>query len=145
MIGCEDPKCEIKWFHLACLQMKTTPKGKWFCPICHPNEKPKNKKKLIRVYLLILPSECSLASLCGHVLLQRFTLGFTYASSARSPKCIATQPPHGLLLPHQMHILTRYILTLLVLFHLPLGSNKIMCMNEHWNLSNSQYDLFLFE
>ena len=47
MIGCENPKCETKWFHLACLQMKTTPKGKWFCPSCHPNKKPKNNFFLV--------------------------------------------------------------------------------------------------
>ena len=35
MIGCENPSCSIKWFHMKCLRMRKQPKGKWFCPTCH--------------------------------------------------------------------------------------------------------------
>ena len=36
MIGCDNPKCKIEWFHFACvgLTTETRPTGKWFCPIC---------------------------------------------------------------------------------------------------------------
>ncbi len=34
MIGCDNPECSIEWFHWDCLSIKSTPKGKWFCPDC---------------------------------------------------------------------------------------------------------------
>ena len=36
MITCDNPDCNIEWFHITCLQMKRFPKGKgkWFCPDC---------------------------------------------------------------------------------------------------------------
>lgn len=35
MIACDDPKCEIEWYHLACVGLQHAPKtGKWFCPAC---------------------------------------------------------------------------------------------------------------
>ena len=39
IVGCDNSKCVIKWFHLACLQMETAPKGNWMCPTCHPTKK----------------------------------------------------------------------------------------------------------
>ena len=36
MVGCENKDCVIKWFHMECLKMMEPPKGKWFCPDCHP-------------------------------------------------------------------------------------------------------------
>ncbi|PWA14512.1 hypothetical protein CCH79_00011213 [Gambusia affinis] len=32
MIGCDNPDCPIEWFHFACVDLATKPKGKWFCP-----------------------------------------------------------------------------------------------------------------
>ncbi|XGW14832.1 hypothetical protein V3C99_000813 [Haemonchus contortus] len=38
MIGCDNEKCEIEWFHFECIGLTTKPKGKWFCPNCrHPD------------------------------------------------------------------------------------------------------------
>ncbi|XP_027953039.1 inhibitor of growth protein 5-like isoform X2 [Eumetopias jubatus] len=34
MIGCDNPDCPIEWFHFACVDLTTKPKGKWFCPRC---------------------------------------------------------------------------------------------------------------
>uniref|UniRef100_A0A1X7UVF1 PHD-type domain-containing protein n=1 Tax=Amphimedon queenslandica TaxID=400682 RepID=A0A1X7UVF1_AMPQE len=34
MIGCDNPSCDIEWFHYACIRIKRAPKGKWFCPNC---------------------------------------------------------------------------------------------------------------
>ncbi|CEP08329.1 hypothetical protein [Parasitella parasitica] len=31
MVACDNTDCEIEWFHLACVDLKTVPKGKWFC------------------------------------------------------------------------------------------------------------------
>ena len=34
MIGCDNPECPYKWFHLVCLRRKTVPRGSWFCKEC---------------------------------------------------------------------------------------------------------------
>uniref|UniRef100_A0A2K6GLD1 Inhibitor of growth family member 5 n=1 Tax=Propithecus coquereli TaxID=379532 RepID=A0A2K6GLD1_PROCO len=44
MIGCDNPDCPIEWFHFACVDLTTKPKGKWsvwgdplrFLPACRP-------------------------------------------------------------------------------------------------------------
>uniref|UniRef100_W5MI41 Inhibitor of growth protein n=1 Tax=Lepisosteus oculatus TaxID=7918 RepID=W5MI41_LEPOC len=43
MIGCDNPDCPIEWFHFACVDLTTKPKGKWYCPRCIQDRK-KNKK-----------------------------------------------------------------------------------------------------
>jgi hypothetical protein len=37
MIGCDNPSCHTKWFHLSCLKRKRAPKGQWFCKECTKN------------------------------------------------------------------------------------------------------------
>jgi hypothetical protein len=34
MVACDNPSCEIQWFHMACLDMKRAPKGVWYCDEC---------------------------------------------------------------------------------------------------------------
>uniref|UniRef100_A0A8B9L5L3 Inhibitor of growth protein n=1 Tax=Astyanax mexicanus TaxID=7994 RepID=A0A8B9L5L3_ASTMX len=34
MIGCDNADCPIEWFHFACVDLTTKPKGEWFCPRC---------------------------------------------------------------------------------------------------------------
>ncbi|VDK50052.1 unnamed protein product [Anisakis simplex] len=34
MIGCDNEKCLVEWFHFECVQLKVKPKGKWYCPLC---------------------------------------------------------------------------------------------------------------
>ncbi|XP_043925543.1 inhibitor of growth protein 5 [Protopterus annectens] len=41
MIGCDNPDCPIEWFHFACVDLTTKPKGKWFCPRCIQERKKK--------------------------------------------------------------------------------------------------------
>uniref|UniRef100_A0A3B3V621 Inhibitor of growth protein n=1 Tax=Poecilia latipinna TaxID=48699 RepID=A0A3B3V621_9TELE len=41
MIGCDNPDCPIEWFHFACVDLATKPKGKWFCPRCTQDRKKK--------------------------------------------------------------------------------------------------------
>ncbi|XP_015371033.1 PREDICTED: inhibitor of growth protein 4-like [Diuraphis noxia] len=41
MIGCDDPDCVIEWFHFACVNLTTKPKGKWICPKCTKDKKKK--------------------------------------------------------------------------------------------------------
>uniref|UniRef100_A0A8C6PJG0 Inhibitor of growth protein n=1 Tax=Nothobranchius furzeri TaxID=105023 RepID=A0A8C6PJG0_NOTFU len=41
MIGCDNPDCPIEWFHFACVDLATKPKGKWFCPRCTQEKKKK--------------------------------------------------------------------------------------------------------
>jgi len=47
LVGCDNPECAIKWFHLSCLQLTTSelPKGKWFCPDCHKARSRQRKRK----------------------------------------------------------------------------------------------------
>ena len=50
MIACENVECEIKWFHVNCLQLENIPNGKWYCPDCHKfnHSKKKNNKNSSR-------------------------------------------------------------------------------------------------
>ncbi|XP_030072858.1 inhibitor of growth protein 5 [Microcaecilia unicolor] len=41
MIGCDNQDCPIEWFHFACVDLTTKPKGKWFCPRCIQERKKK--------------------------------------------------------------------------------------------------------
>jgi len=34
MIGCDNSKCTIEWFHFSCVGLQHKPKGKWFCSVC---------------------------------------------------------------------------------------------------------------
>uniref|UniRef100_A0A672J7U1 PHD-type domain-containing protein n=1 Tax=Salarias fasciatus TaxID=181472 RepID=A0A672J7U1_SALFA len=34
IVGCDSENCKIQWFHFGCMEIKKTPKGKWFCPEC---------------------------------------------------------------------------------------------------------------
>lgn len=48
MVACDNPKCDIQWFHWECVGLTQEPKGEWLCPICDPNSKYDKKKKKIR-------------------------------------------------------------------------------------------------
>lgn len=39
MIGCDNDKCVIEWYHFGCVGLRTKPKGKWYCPECR-GDKP---------------------------------------------------------------------------------------------------------
>jgi len=41
MIACDRLDCPIEWFHFACVNLTTKPKGKWFCPRCQQDVKKK--------------------------------------------------------------------------------------------------------
>ncbi|XP_048362145.1 inhibitor of growth protein 5 [Sphaerodactylus townsendi] len=41
MIGCDNTDCPIEWFHFACVDLTTKPKGKWYCPRCVQEKKKK--------------------------------------------------------------------------------------------------------
>lgn len=48
MVGCDNPLCTFRWFHLDCLGLKAEPKAKqWYCPDCRklPHLQRKKKKK----------------------------------------------------------------------------------------------------
>ncbi|ORX45477.1 hypothetical protein DM01DRAFT_1378048 [Hesseltinella vesiculosa] len=44
MVACDNVECEIEWFHLACVDLKTVPKGKWYCDNCQSKAKGKNRR-----------------------------------------------------------------------------------------------------
>ena len=48
MVGCDNPGCAYKWFHLDCLGLKSHPTSKkWFCPECRklPDFQVKKKRR----------------------------------------------------------------------------------------------------
>lgn len=46
MIACDNKDCPIEWFHFACVELKSKPKGKWYCPECfNINKKVKHRHK----------------------------------------------------------------------------------------------------
>ncbi|XP_041470954.1 uncharacterized protein LOC121420402 isoform X5 [Lytechinus variegatus] len=34
MIACDNPKCEVEWYHFTCVGVTKVPKDEWFCPFC---------------------------------------------------------------------------------------------------------------
>lgn len=44
MVGCDNPTCDIEWFHYACVGLTAPPDGKWFCPDC--------KTSLVKSYVI---------------------------------------------------------------------------------------------
>lgn len=34
MIGCDNPKCILEWYHYKCVGIDTAPVGNWYCPEC---------------------------------------------------------------------------------------------------------------
>ncbi|KAI7883264.1 hypothetical protein K492DRAFT_159600 [Lichtheimia hyalospora FSU 10163] len=44
MVACDNDECEIEWFHLECVGLRTPPKGKWYCKNCAETLKIKQKK-----------------------------------------------------------------------------------------------------
>jgi inhibitor-of-growth protein 1 len=34
MIGCDNSRCAVEWFHFSCVGLTSKPKGKWYCPSC---------------------------------------------------------------------------------------------------------------
>ncbi|XP_058800163.1 inhibitor of growth protein 3-like [Phymastichus coffea] len=34
MVACDNEFCPYEWFHYACVNVATAPKGKWYCPKC---------------------------------------------------------------------------------------------------------------
>ncbi|CAO3629487.1 unnamed protein product [Cunninghamella echinulata] len=45
MVGCDNDDCDLEWFHLACVDLKTVPKGKWYCYTCLSKMKGRNNRK----------------------------------------------------------------------------------------------------
>ncbi|KAI8639599.1 hypothetical protein BD408DRAFT_421222 [Parasitella parasitica] len=43
MVACDSGDCEIEWFHLECVGLKTPPRGKWYCKNCTVDFKKKKK------------------------------------------------------------------------------------------------------
>ncbi|KAI9498698.1 hypothetical protein BDB00DRAFT_799166 [Zychaea mexicana] len=44
MVACDNDDCEIEWFHLECVGLRTPPRGKWYCKNCAEQLKIKQKK-----------------------------------------------------------------------------------------------------
>uniref|UniRef100_A0A183CLH2 PHD-type domain-containing protein n=1 Tax=Globodera pallida TaxID=36090 RepID=A0A183CLH2_GLOPA len=38
MVACDNKDCSLEWFHFDCVDLKASPKGKWFCPKCRDDK-----------------------------------------------------------------------------------------------------------
>lgn len=45
MVGCDNPRCSVEWFHYECVNLTEAPKGKWYCPQCTQSMKRRNKNR----------------------------------------------------------------------------------------------------
>jgi hypothetical protein len=43
MIACENPDCQIEWYHFECVGLKEEPVDPWFCPSCREPQPKKEK------------------------------------------------------------------------------------------------------
>ncbi|KAK6735299.1 hypothetical protein RB195_018473 [Necator americanus] len=34
MVACDNKTCPYQWFHYPCVNVSSTPKGRWYCPHC---------------------------------------------------------------------------------------------------------------
>jgi hypothetical protein len=34
MIGCDNPRCPVEWYHYQCVGLAHHPSGEWLCPRC---------------------------------------------------------------------------------------------------------------
>ena len=48
MVGCDNDRCDIKWFHFECVKISRAPKSKkWYCPDCRKLPQFKRGKKTL--------------------------------------------------------------------------------------------------
>lgn len=45
MVGCDNEKCTVEWFHYGCVGLTEAPKGKWYCQQCTQTMKRRNKNR----------------------------------------------------------------------------------------------------
>ena len=46
MVGCDNQKCPIEWFHYACVGIKEPPTGNWYCPLCRSVKKQQENENI---------------------------------------------------------------------------------------------------
>lgn len=44
MVACDNEDCPFEWFHYPCVNITSSPKGKWYCPQCTSNMRRRNRK-----------------------------------------------------------------------------------------------------
>ncbi|KIK70446.1 hypothetical protein GYMLUDRAFT_32462 [Collybiopsis luxurians FD-317 M1] len=45
MIACDEPTCEVEWYHLNCIGLAVAPEGTWICDTCMNNQAKKNNRR----------------------------------------------------------------------------------------------------
>ncbi|XP_021694869.1 inhibitor of growth protein 3 isoform X1 [Aedes aegypti] len=45
MVACDNEDCPFEWFHYPCVNITSTPKGKWYCPQCSSSMKRRASRK----------------------------------------------------------------------------------------------------
>uniref|UniRef100_A0A8C3F717 Inhibitor of growth protein n=2 Tax=Chrysemys picta bellii TaxID=8478 RepID=A0A8C3F717_CHRPI len=85
MIGCDNPDCPIEWFHFACVDLTTKPKGKWFCPRCVQERKKKKSRYFVGTLVINYPK--SVFKVQGkYNMVPSQNSGILYVSTTKSAK-----------------------------------------------------------
>uniref|UniRef100_A0A182Q1X6 Inhibitor of growth protein n=1 Tax=Anopheles farauti TaxID=69004 RepID=A0A182Q1X6_9DIPT len=45
MVACDNEGCPFEWFHYPCVNISSSPKGKWYCPQCSSSMKRRASRK----------------------------------------------------------------------------------------------------
>ncbi|XP_055551609.1 inhibitor of growth protein 3 isoform X2 [Wyeomyia smithii] len=45
MVACDNEDCPFEWFHYPCVNITSSPKGKWYCPQCSSSMKRRASRK----------------------------------------------------------------------------------------------------
>uniref|UniRef100_A0A8W7PR29 Inhibitor of growth protein n=1 Tax=Anopheles coluzzii TaxID=1518534 RepID=A0A8W7PR29_ANOCL len=45
MVACDNEDCPFEWFHYPCVNISSSPKGKWYCPQCSSSMKRRASRK----------------------------------------------------------------------------------------------------
>ncbi|XP_050087686.1 putative uncharacterized protein DDB_G0271606 isoform X5 [Anopheles aquasalis] len=45
MVACDNEGCPFEWFHYPCVNITSSPKGKWYCPQCSTSMKRRGSRK----------------------------------------------------------------------------------------------------
>ncbi|KAL6734479.1 hypothetical protein Aduo_005017 [Ancylostoma duodenale] len=43
MVACDNKTCPYQWFHYPCVNISSTPKGRWYCPHCTEERSKRNE------------------------------------------------------------------------------------------------------
>ena len=86
MVACDNKSCPIEWFHFRCVQVTSTPVGKWFCPNCRGDTESVMRSQIqLDDEQSVLPSDTSPSETCPYDTSPSDTSPFHTCPSETSP------------------------------------------------------------